>query len=639
MTPNLSDALAESVQQGKAVKQDTYNLNGYLKLVQDNPTVAATAHERIYDMIRSAGSQPGAQPGETSWNFFADELFGMDVALTRVVSYFDSAAQGHETKRRILLLWGPPGGAKSSLVDELKRGLEVYSNTDAGAVYAIQGCPMHEEPLHMVPRGDLRKQVAAETGVMVERSLCPVCQWRLENEFEGDFMSMPIERISLSEDSRVGIGTFEPGDPKSQSMEQLTGGVDYSKITEYGSEAHPMALDWAGEFSKANRGIFEAVEFFKNPAEFRNAFLTAGQEKKFKPPKFGYIDLDCAIVAHTNEAEFRSFMSDQKNEALKSRLITIEVPYNVRIEDEVKIYRKLLTRHTRKFHISPHTLEAAAFVAVLSRLREHDGIDLVQKAKLYNGEETGEWKLSMVPELKRVADHEGMTGIGPREVINSLAEAAVNQERKDGVAYLTPILALMAVMSYVEHLQTPREERDKMRKFVIDARTEMDRDLKDEIRKAFIPAFDDRAQAILENYLTNVEAYLNDVTVRDPITHEEREPDEKLMRAVEEKVTPSVPSTSKEIFRQGVMVRIGMSMRGGNRALTYKTDSTLGRGIEEHLFDEMKDVIRITVSKHNPDPEQAKRLNAVLRVLTDDRGYSNESAKDIVEYVGELMNR
>ena len=95
-----------------------------------------------------------------------------------------------------------------------------------------------------------------------------MCQWRLEHEFDGDFLNFPIERIFFSEVRRVGIGTFEPGDPKSMSMEQLTGGLDFRAIETHGSDAHPLALDWAGEFSKSNRGLFEAVEFFKNPPEF-----------------------------------------------------------------------------------------------------------------------------------------------------------------------------------------------------------------------------------------------------------------------------------------------------------------------------------------------------------------------------------
>jgi serine protein kinase len=628
----------EAMADARTSDEAPITLNDYVALVKDNPTIAVTAHERIFNMISAQGSKPGAQPEETSYNFFSDELFGMDVPLDRLVRYFDSAAQGHETRRRILLLWGPPGGAKSSVLDLLKRGLEAYSYTDEGALYAIEGCPMHEEPLHLVPP-PLRKRVREETGITIDRDLCPVCRWRLKEEFNGDFLSMPIRRIFFSEVERVGIGTFEPVDPKSQSIEQLTGGIDYAKISEYGSESHPMALDWAGEFSKSNRGIFEAVEFLKLEKEFRNAFLSAGQEKRFKVPKFGYIQLDTALVAHTNEAEYRKFMGDTTNEALRDRLVTVDVPYNTRIDDEVLIYNKLLTRNTQKFHIAPHSLTAAAFVAVLSRLKEHEGLDLPQKAKLYNGEETGEWKLAQIPELKRLAEHEGMEGIGPRAVINALAAAAVNQERSGAKqAYLTPVIALMSMMDYIEHMQSSRESRDVLKKFVVDARTEMDRELRDEVRKAFVPAFVDQAQNMLENYLTNVEAYLEDVKVQDPITREGKDPDEKLMRAIEEKVSPSVPETAKDSFRQGVFMRIGMSSLKG-RPLTYQSDLQLGRAIEEHLFNEMKDVIRITVSKVNPDPEQQKRLNGVVRILVDERGYSDESANDIIDYVGNLLNR
>lgn len=635
---DLREALANAATRGALESEPPITLNEYLEIVQKNPTVADSAHARVYNMIMSEGSEPGAQPEETSFKFFSDELFGMDVPLERLVRYFDSAAQGHETRRRILLMWGPPGGAKSSVAAILKRGLEAYSHTDEGAIYTLDGCPMHEEPLRLVPQ-DLRAQVRKETGLNVEGGLCPVCQWRLREEFNGDFLKFPIRRIHFSEIDRVGIGTFEPADPKSQSMEQLTGGIDYAKISEYGSEAHPLALDWAGEFSKANRGIFEAVEFLKLEKEFRNGFLSAAQEKQFKVPKFGYVALDTVIVAHSNEAEFRKFMSDQTNEALRDRMFIVEVPYNVRVADETKIYDKLLTRTTKDFHIAPHTLDAAGFVAVLSRLKEYEGLDFVTKAKLYNGEETGEWKLAQIPELKRNAEHEGMTGMGPRAIINALSAAAVAQERNGAKQpYLTPIIALMSLIEYIDHMEVGKEEKDRLIAFVKDARKEIDHDLRDEVRRAFIPAFGEQIQNIFENYLTNVEAYLQDTKTRDPITKEDREPDEKLMRAIEEKVSPSVPESSKDIFRQGVFVRIGMATRKG-RPLTYNVDNQLSRALEEHLFDEMKDIVRVTVSKTNPDPEQVKRLNSVVKYLVDERGYSDDSANDIVEYVGQLLNR
>jgi serine protein kinase len=637
----FKDALADAARQGPLETGEVITLNEYIDRVAERPTIAATAHERIYDMIMAAGSTEGLHVGEVSYHFFSGELFGLDVPLEHVVRYFETAAQGHETRRRILLLWGPPGGAKSSVAALLKRGLEAWTASDAGAVYGLQSCPMHEEPLHLIPE-TLRAQAQEHTGVRVQGRLCPVCQWRLDQEFNGDFLQFPIARVTFSEARRIGIGTFEPGDPKSMSMEQLTGGLDFRAIETHGSDAHPLALDWAGEFSKSNRGLFEAVEFFKNPAEFRNLFLTMAQEKQFKVAKFGYIDSDAVIIAHTNEAEFRAFMADQKNEALKDRLVSIAVPYNVRVSDEEKIYGKLLTgaggRHD--LHIAPYALRAAAMVSVLSRVQKHDNLGPVEKMKLYDGEEVGDWKLAQIPEIKRAADHEGMSGLGPRAIVDVLSGAArrAGEEHHTG-KYLTPIMALIALTEYIERLEAPKETREELLAIVVDARKEIDRTLKDEVRKAFVPAFAEHAQRLLENYLTNVEAYCQGTKTRDPITGEDAEPDEKLMRSIEEQVRPAVAESAKDTFRQGVLMRIGIALRKGDRPLTYRTDTILASGIEEYLFDRLKDIVQVTVSKTNPDKEQARRLNEVLSILVEDRGYNAESARDLLDYVGQLLNR
>ncbi len=516
---DFKQALQQAAQHGPAQRAEVIPLNEYIDRVAVRPTIAASAHQRVYDMIVAAGWHEGAHAGERSFDFFSGELYGLDVPLERVVGYFETAAQGHETRRRILLLWGPPGGAKSSVASMLKRGLEAWSESDDGAVYALQGCPMHEEPLHLVPE-KLRGQAREHTGVAVEGQLCPVCRWRLDHELGGDFLNFPIERIGFSEARRVGIGTFEPGDPKSMSVEQLTGGLDFKAIETYGSDSHPLALDWAGEFSKCNRGIFEAVEFFNNPAEFRNLFLTMAQEKQFKVAKFGYIDSDTVIIAHTNEAEFRSFMADQKNEALKDRLVAIPVPYNVRVSDEERIYSKLLTARGARtdLHIAPYALRAAAMVAVLSRLKEHPGLGLTEKMKLYDGEEVGDFKLAQIPEVKRAAEHEGMSGLGPRAIVDVLSGAArkAGEEHHTG-KYLTPVMALIALKEHIDRLEAPRETRERLAAFVVDARKEIDRRLKEEVRKAFVPAFAEHAQRLLENYLTNVEAYCEGTPTKDPM--------------------------------------------------------------------------------------------------------------------------
>ncbi len=641
---DLIKALSSAASEQAAGAEEAITLNEYLERVAAAPTIAASAHQRIFNMITSFGQEEGAHKDEISYKFFADGFFGMDATIERVVRYFESAAQGHETRRRILLLWGPPGGAKSSLIARIKRGLEAYSLTDEGAAYALEGCPMHEEPLHLVPEA-LRAKVTEHTGVTPEGGLCPVCRYRLENDYDGDFMRFPIRRFTFSEAERRGISTFEAGDPKSMEMAHLTGGINFKAISEYGRDDHPMVLDWAGELPKGSRGLVEGVEYLKLAHEFRLGFLSVAQERQFKVPKFGYIDLDTVVIASTNESEYRAFMADQKNEALRDRLFTIPVPYNVRLSDEKKIYGKLLGQGAgsaiKEFHVAPHSLDAAAMVAVLSRLTEHPNLDPVAKMKLYDGKETGDWKLAQIPEIKRAADGEGLSGLGPRRIIDVLASAAVAAQKESHTAepYLTPIIVLRALNLHIDRLDVSKEERDRLKAYVIDARGLIDEKLKKEVRRAFIPAFADQAQDLMENYLNNVEAYTQDIKLADPVTGEDVEPDETLMRAVEEKVSPAVAEAAKDTFRQGVLVRIGIALRRGGRPLTYSTDAQLGQALEEHLFEEMKDIVRVTTSKSNPDPEQSKRLNEVTRVLVEDRGYNEQSARELMDYVGQMLNR
>jgi hypothetical protein len=247
--------------------------------------------------------------------------------------------------------------------------------------------------------------------------------------------------------------------------------------------------------------------------------------------------------------------------------------------------------------------------------------------KLYDGEEVGDWKLAQIPEIKRAADHEGMSGLGPRAIVDVLSGAArrAGEEHHTG-KYLTPVMALIAMTEYIERLEAPKDVREQLRAFVVDARKEIDRRLKDEVRKAFVPAFSEHAQELLENYLTNIEAYCQGTKTKDPITKEDRDPDEKLMRAIEEKVKPAVPQSAKDTFRQGVLMRIGIALRRGDRPLTYQTDTILATGIEEYLFDQLKDIVRVTVSTHQPrqgagqapqrgahDPDGGARLQRALR--------------------------
>src|SRR5687768_2681450 len=606
----------------------------YFELVTTQPQLARLSHGRIYDMITAAGIEKGPH-GERDFKFFEQDIYGLHDTLDHLVEYFHSAAKRLEVRKRILLFMGPVGGGKSTIVWLLKRGLERYTRNDEGALYAIKGCPMHEEPLHLIP-DELRPEIQKEYGLYIEGDLCPVCRQRLRDEFDGVAEQMPVERIAFSEKNRVGIGTFSPSDPKSQDITELTGSIDLSRIGEYGVESDPRAYRFDGELNVANRGLMEFVEMLKADEKFLYGLLTLSQEQNIKTGRFSMIYADECIISHTNEAEFQAFVGNRRSEALQDRIILIKVPYNLRVSDEVKIYEKLIRQSDMQgVHIAPHTLRVASTFSVLTRLEEPKkaGMSVMKKLKLYDGEEVEDFTQKDIRELKDEAQREGMTGISPRYVINCLSSALV----KDGTQCINPIDALRALRDGLEtHTGMTREEREKNLNFIAEARREYDELAKTEVQKAFVYSFEDSARTLFNNYLDNVEAYCNKQKIKDPITEEEVEPDEKLMRAVEEQI--GVSEVAKKTFREEILIRISSLARRG-QGFDYRSHERLREAIEKKLFADLRDVVKITTSTKTPDEEQLRRINDVVDRLIKSEGYCAVCANELLKYVGTLLNR
>ncbi|MBE3572379.1 MAG: PrkA family serine protein kinase [Moorella humiferrea] len=605
----------------------------YLAMVVKNPRLARLAHARIYDMIAAAGVEE--VDGVKRYRFFSDEIFGLDRTLEKLVEeYFHSAACRLDVRKRILLLMGPVSGGKSTIVTMLKRGLEKYSQTEDGALYAIKGCPMHEEPLHLIPR-ELRPEFQKEYGIYVEGSLCPVCQLMVEEKYDGRVEEVPVERIILSEEKRVGIGTFSPSDPKSQDIAELTGSIDFSTIAEYGSESDPRAYRFDGELNIANRGIMEFQEMLKCDEKFLYNLLSLSQEGNFKAGRFALISADEVIIAHTNEAEYRAFISNPKNEALQSRIMVITIPYNLRVRDEVKIYQKLIRQSDINVHIAPFALQAAAIFSILSRLKESkkQGMDLLKKMKLYDGEDVEGFKQKDVVELMNEVEGEGMSGVDPRYVINRISSALITSDTRC-INALDILRALKEGLD--QHPSITKEEKERLINFIALARQEYDEYAKKEVQRAFVYSYEESARALFNNYLDNVEAYVNKTKVRDPITDEELDPDEKLMRSIEEQI--GVTENAKKAFREEILIRLSSYARKG-KTFDYNSHERLREAIEKKLFADMKDIIKITTSTRTPDPEQLKRINAVIDRLISQHGYCPICANELLKYTGSLLNR
>ncbi|MGD6777287.1 PrkA family serine protein kinase [Sutcliffiella horikoshii] len=606
----------------------------YLEILKEEPWVAQSAHSRVYNMIKDAGVEE--VNGQRKYNFFSNALFGLEEALERLVEeYFHPAAKRLDVRKRILLLMGPVSGGKSTLVTILKRGLEQYTHTDRGAVYAIKGCPMHEDPLHLIPH-HLREDFYNEYGVRIEGNLSPLNMMRLEKEYGGRIEDVLVERIFLSENQRVGIGTFSPSDPKSQDIADLTGSIDFSTIAEFGSESDPRAYRFDGELNKANRGMMEFQEMLKCDEKFLWHLLSLTQEGNFKAGRFALISADELIVAHTNETEYRSFISNKKNEALHSRIIVMPVPYNLRLSEEERIYEKMINESdVANVHIAPHTLRVAAMFTILTRLKEakRGDIDLVKKMRLYDGESVEGFNSVDVQELKKEYADEGMSGIDPRYVINRISSTIIRKE-------IPSINALDVLRSLKEgldqHASISNEDRERFLNFISVARKEYDNIAKKEVQKAFVYSYEESAKTLMDNYLDNVEAYCNKAKLRDPLTGEEMSADEKLMRSIEEQI--GISENAKKAFREEILIRISAYARKGKR-FDYNSHERLREAIQKKLFADLKDVVKITTSSKTPDETQLKKINEVVARLIDEHGYNSTSANDLLRYVGSLLNR
>jgi serine protein kinase len=632
-------ARLEALRQEHAALAWEGSFRDYFELVTQNPRLAQLSHARINDMIHASGVDKlneGMRDEIARYKFFAGELFGIEEPIARIVEYFKSAAQRLEVRKRILLLMGPVGGGKSTIVTMLKRGLEEWTREEPGAVYAIKDCPMHEEPLHLIP-AELRRDVEKHYGIYIEGDLCPQCRYALEHTYGGRHEDVRVHRIIFSEKQRVGIGTFAPSDPKSQDITELTGSIDLSTIGEVGVESDPRAYRFDGELNISNRGLMEFVEMLKVDEKFLYSLLTLSQEQNIKTGRFAMIYADEVIMSHTNENEYVSFAGNKKSEALQDRIILVRVPYNLRVSQEERIYDKLLNQSDilRNIHIAPNTLRVAAMFAVMTRLEEpkRANVDVVKKMKLYDGEDVEGYKSKDVRELKEEAVREGMDGISPRYIINRLSGALV----RDGITCINPIDALRAIKDgFEQHTGINAEQRERYLNLISAARKEYDEMAKTEVQRAFVYSFEEMARTMCNNYLDNVEAYCNKEKIKDPITEEEMEPDEQLMRSIEEQI--GISDNAKNTFRQEILIRISSYARKGKQ-FEYVSHERLKEAIEKKIFADLKDVVKITTSAKTPDPDQLRRINEVIDRLVKDGGYCPVCANELLTYVGTLLSR
>ena len=596
---------------------------------KNHPVATTTSATATASAVNGNGEPAGPK------ELFKRELFGIDEPLGRVVDYFKAAAAGSDVGRRLLLLLGPPSGGKSTMAILLKRGLEEYSHTDEGAIYALQGSPMHESPLNLVP-ASLRGEFRDTYGVEIRGELSPWARDRLEREFEGDFLRMPVERIFLSEASRMGVGTYAPHDPTTADLADLVGSVDLSKVAQFGDEGDPRAWSWSGAVYAASRGMLEMIEILKVKREFLYLLLTLTQEKNVKVSRFPLIYLDETILAHTNLAEFHKFLQEKENEALLDRMVIVKVPYTLSYIEESRIYNKLVSAAPafRDVHLDPHALRLALVFAVLTRLLkpEREGLDLSKKLRLYAGESVEGFPENEITRLRAESPEEGLTGVSPRFIVNSISNAITRSDKKS----LTSMEVLLALKDSIEFDARMDAKAKKLWiDYLVLARKDFyNRWVKEDVHRALFASFEDEAQQLLDKYLDEVEASLDHREVTDPITSESRPADERFLRSVEDKI--KVSESGKMTFRQEVVRKAMVAYKTGEK-FTLNSHSRMREAIEQYLFEERRDVLRLVTSAARPDDEARKKISAVQDRLTAEYGYDEHSAKEALSYVTTLL--
>ncbi len=640
----------------------------YLDIVREDPTVSRNAYQRLYDAIVSFGKHEYTDNKKriTRYHFFddpfdngKDAVFGIDIQLQKLVDVIKSAALGLGPEKRVILLHGPVGSAKSTIVRLLKKCVQWYSRQDEGRVYTFTwvmpdgeeiDSPLNEDPLKLIPL-DIRDQVVAELNALgrspypikLEGDLDPVSRFLFRKtmvEVDGDWLALldriKVRRLVLSERDRVGIGTFQPKDEKNQDSTELTGDINYRKIAEYGSDSDPRAFNFDGEFCVANRGLIEFVEVLKLDVAFLYDLLGASQEHVIKPKKFAQTFIDQVIIGHTNEPEYKKLQSNEFMEALRDRTIKIDVPYITKWHQEARIYSRDFTKKRVGKHVAPHTLEMAAMFAVLTRLEEpkKHKLTVVQKMKLYDGKTLPGYTEDNVKELRKGAFREGLEGISPRYVQDKISNALV----KDDTGVINPFMILNELESGLDNhsLLNDEDTKKRYRALLGLVKKEYEDIVKNEVQKA-IAADEGAIERLCSNYIDNIKAYCLKERVRNSYTGAYDEPDERLMRSIEDKI--DIAESHKDDFRREVMNYIGGLAIDG-KVFDFRSNERLYRALELKLFEDQKDSIKLTsLVSQVVDPDTQAKIDIVKQRLIDQYGYDDQSATDVLNFVASIFAR
>jgi len=621
----------------KTTQQEVMTLQEYLQLCKDDPSVYASAAERMLMAIGEPELIDTANDSRLSRIFSNkvikrypafSEFYGMEEAVEQIVSYFRHAAQGLEERKQILYLLGPVGGGKSSLAERLKHLVQHIP------FYAIEGSPVFESPLGLFNPEEDAAILEEDFGIpnrYIKGFMSPWAAKRL-HEYNGDISKFKVVKLYPSIVDQIAVAKTEPGDENNQDISALVGKVDIRKLEDF-SQDDPDAYSFSGALCRANQGIMEFVEMFKAPIKVLHPLLTATQEGNYNGTEgMGAIPFDGVLMAHSNESEWQTFKNNKTNEAFIDRVYIVKVPYCLRVSEETHIYEKLLTHSSlHESPCAPDTLNMLAQFSILSRLKEPENSSIYSKMRIYDGENLKDTD----PKAKSIQEYhdnagvnEGMSGLSTRFAFKILSRV-FNFDPSEVAA--NPVHLMYVLEKQIEQEQFPQEIADRYLNFIKEYMAPKYVEfIGKEIQTAYLESYSEYGQNIFDRYVTYADFWIQDQEYRDPETGEilDRVAINEELEKIEK---PAGISNPKDFRNEVVNFVLRAKANNAGKNPSWQSYEKMRAVIEKKMFANTEDLLPvISFNAKGSNDEKKKHDNFVARMV--ERGYTEKQVRLLSEW-------
>ncbi len=616
----------------------------YLDLCKSDQMAYATAAERMVAAIGEPELVDTSKDPRLSRIFLNRtvriypafrEFYGMEDAIERIVGYFRHAAQGLEERKQILYLLGPVGGGKSSLAERLKELIEVHP------IYALatedgEISPVFESPLGLFSNQKYHELMKNDYGIPSRYLNSIMSPWALKRlkEFKGDLSKFAVVRLMPNKLEQIAVMKTEPGDENNQDISTLVGKVDIRKLEHY-SQNDSDAYSYSGGLCRANQGLLEFVEMFKAPIKVLHPLLTATQEGNYVGTEaISAIPFQGIVLAHSNESEWQTFRNNKNNEAFLDRICVVKVPYCLRVDEEQKIYQKMLSGSgLNTAACAPQTLEMLAQFSVLTRLHEHENSNLYSKMRVYNGENIRELdpRAKSIQEYRDVAGvDEGMDGMSTRFAYKILSQT-FNFAPEEIAADPIHLMYVLETAIKREQLGDDREER-----YLGFIRGELSpryaEFLGNEIQKAYLESYSEYGQNLFDRYVEYADAWIQNIDYKDPDNGLMM--DRGLLNAELEKIEKPAGIANPKDFRNEIVnfcLRARARSENNGKNPQWTSYAILRDVIEKKMFSQVEDLMPVISFEGKKDKDLEKKHNDFIARM-EARGYTPRQIRRLVEW-------